>query len=52
MVAARQPFWKLKAWLVIWVGEVSFVPYDAKYGGHKVVREWTAAGLLATKFEE
>ncbi len=32
----------------IWVGEVSFVPYDAKYVGHKVVREWAAAGLLET----
>jgi len=32
----------------IWIGEVSFVPYDAKYVGHKVVREWAAAGLLST----
>ena len=32
----------------IWLGEVLFVPYDAKYVGHKVVREWTAAGLLST----
>jgi hypothetical protein len=31
----------------IWLGEVSFVPYDAKYVGHKVVQQWTAAGLLS-----
>ncbi len=32
----------------IWLGEVLFVPYDAKYVGHKVVQQWTAAGLLST----
>ncbi len=32
----------------IWLGEVWFVPYDAKYVGHKVVQQWTAAGLLST----
>lgn len=32
---------------VIWVGEVSFQWDDALYVGERVVRDWTATGLLA-----